>query len=77
MWEYSDVVIVIRALIEVGSSGEGICFVGSSQLVYKLEVVICQFRKVVGYTSVDALWVAIILEVFVVSEDDNGVWGAC
>ena len=77
LWEYGDVVIVIGALIEVRLSGEGICFVGSSQLVDKLEVVICQFRKVVGYASVDALWVAIILEILVVGEDDDGVWGAC
>ena len=76
LWEYGDVVIVIGALIEVRSSGEGICFVGSSQLVDKLEVVICQFRKVAGYASV-VLWVAIILEILVVGEDDNGVWGAC
>ena len=73
MWKYRDVIIVIGALIEVGSSGEGICLVGSSRLVDKLEVIIYQFRKVVGYASVDALWVTIILEVFVVSEDDNGV----
>jgi len=77
LWEYGDVVVVIGALIEVRSSGEGIGFVGSSQLVDKLEVVICQFGKVAGYMSVDALWVAIILEVFVIGEDDNGVWGAC
>ncbi len=76
LWEYGDVVIVIGALIEVRLSGEGICFVGSSQLVDKLEVVICQFRKVAGYASV-VLWVAIILEILVVGEDDNGVWGAC
>ena len=77
LWEYSDVVIVIGTLIEVRLSGEGICFVSSSQLVDKLEVIICQFRKVAGYASVDALWVAIILEIFMVSEDDNGVWGTC
>ena len=77
LWEYGDVIIVIGALIEVGASGEGVCFVGSSRLVDKLKVVICQFRKVMGYASVDALWVAIILEIFVVGEDDNRVWGAC
>ncbi len=77
LWEYGDVIIVIGTLIEVGSSGEGISFVGSSWLVDKLEVVICQFGKVAGYASVDALWVVIILEIFVVSEDDNGVWGTC
>jgi len=77
LWEYSDVVIVVGALVEVGLSGEGICFVGHSWLVDKLEVVICQFREVVGYASVDMLWVAVVLEIFVVSEDDNGVWGAC
>jgi len=77
LWEYGDVIIVIRTLIEIGSSGEGICFVGSSWLVDKLEVVICQFREVAGYASVDVLWVMIILKIFVVGEDDNGVWGVC
>jgi len=41
LWEYGDVIIVIGALIEVGASGEGVCFVGSSRLVDKLEVVVC------------------------------------
>jgi len=77
LWEYSDVVIVIGALVEVGSSGEGVRFVGRSWLVDKLEVVVCQFGEIAGYTSVDALWVAVVLEVFVVGEDGNGVWGAC
>jgi len=77
LWEYGDVIIVIGTLIEVQLSGEGVCFVGGSWLVDKLEVVICQFREVAGYASVDVLWVAIILKIFVVSKDDNGVWGAC
>jgi len=73
LWEYSDVIIVVGALVEVGLSGEGVCFVGRSRLVNKLEVVVCQFREVVGYMSVDTLWVVVVLEIFVVGEDDNGV----
>jgi len=63
--------------VEVWPSGEGICFIGSSQLVDKVKVVVHQFWEGVGYMPVDTLWITVVLKVFVVVEDGDWVWGAC
>jgi hypothetical protein len=36
------------------------------------EIVVCQLRDVLCYSSIDVAWVAIVFEVLVISEDSDG-----
>ena len=74
--EDSDLIVVIRPWVEIGSARESIGFVGSAWEVNKGEVVVCETGNITCNTSVDVLWVAVVFEVLVVSIYRDGGLGS-
>ena len=60
----------------VWAAGQGVCAVGGSRFMEKVDVIVSKSQDIAGKAAVDFLRAAIILEVLVVSEDINDKFGA-
>jgi hypothetical protein len=75
-WQDGDVLVIEGTIIIIGSAGEVVGFIGSAWFVDKFKVEFRHLREIVCYTAANFLWVSVVLQVRVVREDVNLMWGA-
>ena len=74
--ENSDIRIIVLALVIVQASQEEISFIIFTQFVNEFVIVFSQTRNIVSHTAVDFVRLAVTLEIGMISEDKDFMFGS-